>query len=710
MPPPADVTAAVADAPTRPSGPRVGEPDGRGRRTGTRLPALVAGLVAALVPLAAWHLTQGTSDVGTADLIAWLTGRLDGEGVASAVILESRVPRLVAALAVGLALGAAGAVLQSITRNPLASPDTLAVNSGAYLALSLASVVGLPIAFAGDVAVAFAGGLLAAGAVLALAGATTAAGSRLVLGGTALAAAMASVTTALVILRPMEARGLIAWSAGSLGQNGFGTVRWALPLVVVVLLLALVQARRLDLLALGDDHAATLGVPVRRARLLALVTAVGLSATAVATTGPLDFVGLAAPALVRLLVPHVPGLHRHRALLPVSGLAATVLVLAADAGLRGIVGAQASIMVPTGTVTALVGGVVVVAVALRLRSRSLGGAAASLPVPGVGVARRRVVLTVAAAVLLAAAAVAVLLGDRALLLGDVALWLRGDAGPLVSGVLGTRVPRVAAAVLAGAALAVAGAAVQAAARNPLADPGIIGVAGGASVGAVLVVTLVPLSGFWVLAGGAGAGALAASALLFALVARRGLASDTFVLVGLGIGYVTTALVTVLVVATDPFNASKALTWLAGSTYGRTAAHLVPLAVGCLVLVPFVWALHRRMDLVSLDEDTPRVLGVAPGRVRAALLGAAVLLTGVAVAGVGLVGFVGLVAPHAARALVGRRHSLAVPLAALLGATLVLVADTVGRTVAAPTQLPAGLVTALVGTPYFLWLLARSERR
>lgn len=705
------MAASLTRAPARPSGTLVEVPDGRAGRPGLRLTLLVCGLLAALVPLAVWHLTQGTSDVGADDLLAWLTGDLDDASLATAVVLESRVPRLAAALVAGLALGAAGATLQSITRNPLASPDTLAVNSGAYLALSVASVVGLPIAFAGDVAVAFVGGLLAAGAVLALSGGTpTAAGTRLVLGGTALAMAMASVTTALIILRPMEARGLIAWSAGSLGQNGMGTVRWALPLVVAGLVLALLQARRLDLLALGDDHAATLGVPVRRARLVALVTAVLLAATAVATTGPLDFVGLAAPALVRLLVPWVPGLHRHRALLPVSGLAATVLVLAADAGLRALIGPQASVMVPTGTITALLGGAVVVAVALRLRSRSLGGAVASLPVTGVGVRHRGVVVAVAAAVLVAAAVAAVLLGDRVLLLGDVAVWLSGDAGPLVSGVLGTRVPRVVAAVLAGAALAVAGAAVQAAARNPLADPGIIGVAGGASVGAVLVVTFVPLAGFWALAGAAGLGALAASALLFALVARRGLASDTFVLVGLGIGYVTTALVTVLVVTTDPFNAAKALTWLAGSTYGRTYEHLVPLALGCLVLVPLVWVQHRSMDLVSLDEDTPRVLGLAPGRARATLLGAAVLLTGVAVAAVGLVGFVGLVAPHAARALVGRRHRVAVPLAALLGATLVLVADTVGRTAAAPTQLPAGLVTALVGTPYFLWLLGRAGRR
>ncbi|MBO1752848.1 iron ABC transporter permease [Actinotalea sp. BY-33] len=676
----------------------------------TRVPgvlALVLGLLVLLVPLSLWQLTQGTSGLGAADVWQWALGRSDDQ--AAAVVLSSRAPRLLAALAAGLALGAAGTVLQSITRNPLASPDTLAVHSGAHLALSLGALGGLPGAFLGDVVLAFAGGLLSAGAVLLLSGTSGAAGTRLVLGGTALAAAMTSVTTAMVILWPMEARGLIAWSAGSLGQNGLGTVRWSLPIIVGVLLLLLLQARQLDLLRLGDDQAATLGMNVRRTRVVALVTAVLLAATAVATTGPLGFVGLAAPALVRMLIPWVRGLHRHRALLLVAALAATDLVLAADVGLRAVVGAQAAVMVPTGTVTALVGGVVVILVALRLRSRSLGDARSALPVDGVGVRRRRAVVVVTTGALLAAVVGALLLGDRMLLLGDVAVWLRGEAGPVVEGVLGTRVPRVVAAVLAGAALAVAGTAVQASARNPLADPTIIGVSGGASVGAVLLVTFAPLAGFWALAGAAGLGALVSSAVLFGLVARRGMASDTFILVGLGISYVTTALVTILVVATDPFNASKALTWLAGSTYGRTFEHLVPLALGCLVLVPFLWAQHRRLDLISIDEDTPRVLGLSPGRTRASLLIAAVLLTGVAVAAIGLIGFVGLVAPHAARALVGRRHRLVVPLAAVLGALLVLVADTVGRTAAAPTQLPAGLVTALVGTPYFLWLLARTQR-
>jgi iron complex transport system permease protein len=122
----------------------------------------------------------------------------------------------------------------------------------------------------------------------------------------------------------------------------------------------------------------------------------------------------------------------------------------------------------------------------------------------------------------------------------------------------------------------------------------------------------------------------------------------------------------------------------------------------------VVAARRELDLLALDEDTPRVLGVRLERVRLVALGGAALLASTAVSAVGVIGFVGLVAPHAARALVGARHTRVIPVSLLLGALLVSLADTLGRTVIAPAQVPAGLVTALIGTPYFVWLLWRSR--
>ncbi|RBM19094.1 iron ABC transporter permease [Streptomyces sp. PT12] len=670
-----------------------------------RLFALTGALLVLLVLLAAVHLVQGTAAVGVADLVSWALRR--ESGLEAAVVVESRIPRLAAALAVGVALGAAGCVLQSISRNPVASPDILAVNNGAHFALVAASVAGWSLPFVGDIALAFAGGLLASAVVIALTG-TEYGTMRLVLGGTAVSLALASLTTSLLILRPEEGTGLYAWASGSLSQNGFGTLRLMAPFVVASVAALLVLGRRLDVMMLGDDEARALGIPVRRTQLTVLLVTVLMSAAAVAATGPIGFVGLAAPALARLLVPYVPGLHRHRALVPVSALMGVVVVLGADVALRAAMGAQTAVRVPTGAVTSLLGGVLMVALALRLRAAPIGGAGASLEVRGTGVRRRALLAAAVAAVLFGLAAAAALAGDRSLLVGDLLLWARGEAGPLVNTVLSTRIPRVVAALLAGVALAVAGATIQAVTRNPLADPSVIGVAGGASVGAVLVVTYAPLAGFWALTGSAGAGAAVAAAVIFALSARGGFASDRLVLVGVGVSYVTTALVTTLIVATDPFSAAKALTWLSGSTYGRAYEHLLPLSLVCLVVVPLAWAGHRYLDLISIDEDTPRVLGLNVPRTRLALLACGVVLTGTAVAAIGMIGFVGLVAPHAARTLLGRRHRWVIPVAALLGGALVVLADLLGRAVIAPDQLPAGLLTAVIGTPYFLWLLHRTR--
>ncbi len=311
--------------------------------------------------------------------------------------------------------------------------------------------------------------------------------------------------------------------------------------------------------------------------------------------------------------------------------------------------------------------------------------------------------------LVAALVAGLLLGDRLLLTGDVVNWLAGTSGRQVSFVLDQRVPRVLAALLAGAALGLAGTSVQAVARNPLAEPSLLGVTGGAGLGAVTAAVLVPAASLWSTSLGAVVGALATFALVYRLASRRGLSSDRLVLVGIGTSAAAASLITLVVVATNPWNTTMALTFLSGSTYGRTAAQVWPVAAVLLVLTPLVVRWRRDLDVLAVDDDLPRVLGVRLERTRLGVLVVTALLTAAAVTAVGVVGFVGLVAPHLARALVGSRHARVVPVAMLLGALVLSVADTLGRTVLAPTQVPAGLVTALIGTPYFVVLLWRSRR-
>jgi iron complex transport system permease protein len=237
---------------------------------------------------------------------------------------------------------------------------------------------------------------------------------------------------------------------------------------------------------------------------------------------------------------------------------------------------------------------------------------------------------------------------------------------------------------------------------------LLGITAGAGVGAVILITFVPLAGVWLMSGVAGTGALIAFAIVYGLSWRGGLSSDRLVLIGIGVWAGGFAIITFIIVGFDPWNTGKALTWLSGSTYGRTPEQIVPVALALLAFIPIAVLARRELDLLALDDDTPRVLGVPLERARLLLLGGAALVTSTAVSAVGVIAFVGLVAPHAARALVGARHSRTLPMAALLGALLVSLADTVGRTVIAPAQIPAGLVTALIGTPYFVWLLWRSR--
>ncbi|MFE7644227.1 iron ABC transporter permease [Streptomyces phaeoluteigriseus] len=666
--------------------------------------AVTAALALLVAALAVVDITQGTAAVGPAEVFRAMTGRADPAD--ASVVIASRLPRMTAGLLVGAVLGVAGAVLQAVSRNVLASPDTLAVNAGSYLALGMVGATGVSLPLFASSGVAFAGGLLAAGVVLALSGLGTGT-VRLVLAGTALALGLNSVTEGLLLLFPEQTEGLYQWNQGSIGQNGFDGVLQMLPLALIGVVGLLLTARRVDALALGDDAARGLGVPVRATRVTVVVLAALLSAAAVTLAGPIGFVGLCAPALVRPLARLFPAFARARATWPAAGLAGAGLVLGSDVLLRALVPADTAVAVPTGVVTSLVGAVFLVVMALRLKDTAESGAPDRLRTPS------RTVFLVTTAVLVAVVVgvtvAGVLLGDTGLLLGDVVNWAQGRAGRAVSFVLDTRVPRVLAALCAGAALALAGTLVQAVTRNPLAEPGVLGVSGGAALGAVLLVTTAPVAGTWAVAGAAFAGAATASFVVFGLAARGGYQQNRLVLVGVGVAAATTALISLLIVLTDPFNATKALTWLSGSTYGRTMADVLPVALVLALGLGLAVARRTELDLVSLDGDTPRLLGLRLSRVRLGFLVVSVLLSATAVASAGTIGFVGLVAPHAARALVGRRHVRVVPVAVLLGAALVCTADLLGRTVIAPAQLGAGLMTAVIGTPYFLYLLVRSRR-
>lgn len=269
-----------------------------------------------------------------------------------------------------------------------------------------------------------------------------------------------------------------------------------------------------------------------------------------------------------------------------------------------------------------------------------------------------------------------------------------------------RLPRIVLAALVGAALAVSGASLQGLTRNALADPGILGISSGAGLAAVALLVYWGGAPIRLLPWAALAGALVTAALIYAFAWRGGSSPLRLILIGIGFAAVAQALTTLMVVFGDIRDVQQAYVWLAGSVYGRGWAHVQVVALWLAVLLPLAFLSARHLNALALGDESAVGLGLKLELQRGGLILISVALAALAVAMAGTIGFVGLVAPHISRRLVGPDHLGLLPVAALAGALMVVAADLVGRTVIAPSQLPAGIVTAVIGAPYFMYLLWR----
>jgi len=286
-------------------------------------------------------------------------------------------------------------------------------------------------------------------------------------------------------------------------------------------------------------------------------------------------------------------------------------------------------------------------------------------------------------------------------------------GTAVTIVRELRLPRALQASLVGAMLAASGATFQALLRNPLADPYVLGVSSGAAMGAVAALALGgPWAQPWTLPWAAFAGAVAALLLVLALASRApsGWDARTVVLAGVGVSAFGGAVVLLLLsFVRDVETFRAAVLWTMGSLAAASWTSVAVLAAYAVPGLALLWAGGRALNALSLGEDTAAYLGVRVVAVQRTLAAVAALLAAAAVALSGVIGFVGLIVPHAARMLWGSEHRRLLPVAALLGATFLLLADLVARLAAAPGELPIGVVTALLGVPCFLWLVQRRAR-
>ncbi|MEV4971550.1 FecCD family ABC transporter permease [Streptomyces scopuliridis] len=333
--------------------------------------------------------------------------------------------------------------------------------------------------------------------------------------------------------------------------------------------------------------------------------------------------------------------------------------------------------------------------------------------PGHGRLRYTLVLGCLAAALATAVVAGLALGSVRIPPGQVITILTGgaDPSPFRTIVFDVRLPRVLLGVIVGAGLAVVGTVLQALVRNRLADPFLLGISSGASAGAVLVMVLGIGGGITTtvaMPAAAFAGSLLALALVYGLARRRGaMTGGRLVLAGVAVAYILSALTTlILIVSARPEHFQEAMYWTFGGLGSARWSTLLLPAVALTLGTALLMALARPLDLLLAGEEGATVLGLDTSRFRAAVFVLTSLVTGVMVASSGAVGFIGLLVPHAARMAVGASHRALLPVAALGGAVILVAADLAARTVAAPQDVPVGVLTALTGGPAFLWLMRR----
>ncbi len=321
--------------------------------------------------------------------------------------------------------------------------------------------------------------------------------------------------------------------------------------------------------------------------------------------------------------------------------------------------------------------------------------------------RRRTVVAVLVGALLAVAVVTLCIGERSYSPLEVLRVLLGEQVPGASFTIESlRLPRLLTGLLVGLGFGMGGVVFQTMLRNPLASPDIIGISAGSSAAAVLAITVLGLSGA-MLAGVAVVAGVAVAGAIYALSWRRGVQGARLILIGIAVGAMLDSVISYAMTRAGVYDANEALRWLTGSLNSAFWPGVGPLALAMAVLVPTLLVLSRRLTALQLGDDAAAALGVRPDRARLALLVVAVAMVAVATAAAGPIAFVAFLSGPIAHRLVRGTGSLLVP-AALVGALLVLVGDFTGQHLLV-ARFPVGVVTGVLGAPYLLWLLARTNR-
>ena len=647
---------------------------------------LGAGVMLALV---VGHL-QLDGDLGLAEQWRLITGS-QPSGFDQVRFYYTALPRALLAVMVGAVLGTVGSLLQQVTRNPLVSPLTVGASSGAWLALVGASVWLPALATDERALVAMVGAMLSVGLVLAIAGRNGIGGLPVILAGMATHLLMGAAASAIILLNQEAAQGVFIWGAGNLTQNDWNWVQWLWPRLLVLPLMLALAPRPLTLMRLGEAGARGRGFSYGPVLVVLLIGALWILASSITAVGIIGFLGLIAPNIARSM-----GARRAGDELAYSALLGAVLLLATDS-LAQAAGDWFGELVPSGTAAAMVGAPALVIFAHRKLSH---GDQTALALPQGARRTTWLTWTVAGSLLLALVVLTLTYtpGATEPLSGFPFAWPSELIWSL-------RAPRLLTASAAGVGMAVAGLILQRLVRNPLASPDILGMSAGATLALVVFTVWTGTSIYHAGPGVAFLGSLLVLVVLLIVGRRSHYAPGIVILVGISLAALMEALVH-FVLAQGTQSAHIILGWLSGSTYRASADRALMLAAGVAGLVMLVLVFNRWLTLISIGDPMALARGVNVARARLVLLLVVCALCALVTALMGPVAFVGLLAPHVAALLGARRVFPQLILAAMVGMGLMTLSDWLGRTLLYPDQLPAGLMAALIGGSYFIFLLTR----
>jgi len=616
----------------------------------------------------------------------------DVEDVRQLVFFYSLLPRAAVAIFSGASLGLAGCIMQQVLRNQLAEPTTLGVSAGASTALVVATLW-LPSLFAyGAEWVAVSGATVATALVFALAWRQRLEPVAMILAGLIVSLYCGAFSSVVSFLYYERLSNVFIWSTGTLNQNDWSAVRYLLPRGIGSMIIALIFARQLEILGMGDEQARSLGVSTGTARLMLVGLAILLTAAVVSSVGVLGFVGLAAPAVARLV-----GVRRVRPRLLASALAGAVLLFLTDQIVQ-IAGASFH-EIPTGVATAVLGSPLLLWLVARRTLRD--GLPRQFPEQSLRIMTfgSRVSLCWIAGSLL-------ILLVASLLLGRSGSGWSLAIGPNAASLLEWRFPRIASALSAGAMLAVAGVLMQRLTGNVMASPEVLGISSGASLGVITSLFLFEADeGILWRFGPSMLGATLVLLILLSLGRRADYSPQRMILSGIGLGTLLGAASSLAIASGDP-RTQTLLGWMAGSTYYVTTQEANAALIIAGLLIPTTLFLTRWLTIAPLGDEVARELGVSLQRSRLIIILLAASLTSASTLLVGPLSFVGLMAPHISRLIGLRRPAQQIVGAAIVGAVIFTLADFVGRNVLFPYQVPAGMLATFIGGPYLMWLMSR----